>query len=364
MLRGGYAEQTIVISTASDAEIGLKLSGSGEIGSWLEFQPNGSLKLSRSNPANIKVIARPPADIPNGVYSGLVTAHTTAPATTEGPISSSVSAGVALKTEIEITGQQVVNWSVLSASVSDIEVGLPAELLLEIANSGNVMANLEISADIEKVADPTSLLEKEFSASVEPTVTEQLRFSVPGTERLELGSYVAKITITDGDGEARTQELNFDVLERGTLSISGEFVQLSAKPWAKVGEVVRTTAEFKNTGKVLVTAKFDGEISLDDMLITALASNELEVAAGESREFVSYFTPDKVGRYVLKGYVVYHGKTTTTKETILNVLEDGGSGAVPLGLPQAIFVMFILFIAILFLKQRKGLLQSFKKGRG
>src|SRR3989344_8019325 len=73
LLQEGYAERTITISTNTEDILSGHFNVNGDIKDWLSFEPGtNTFSLSKGDPYKLKIIIRPPADMPNGNYSGSI----------------------------------------------------------------------------------------------------------------------------------------------------------------------------------------------------------------------------------------------------------------------------------------------------
>jgi len=72
LLRGGYAEAEILVSTSSDDALSGTVSTRGDIGNWLSFEPQSFELGQEKSIVRIKVIIQPPADVANGAYEGII----------------------------------------------------------------------------------------------------------------------------------------------------------------------------------------------------------------------------------------------------------------------------------------------------
>jgi len=76
---------------------------------------------------------------------------------------------------------------------------------------------------------------------------------------------------------------------------------------------------------------------------------------GKTVVMSSYFRPEEPGRYIVKGYVLYGGKTTDTKESVINVNPEGT--AIPEDTNYLAFLIsavVVVLIIVILLKRRLG----------
>ena len=71
ILPGGYAERVVTVTSNSEQPIFGHIDIKGDLASWIEIEPNVTrFNASASNPFELKVIMRPPADSRIDEYSG------------------------------------------------------------------------------------------------------------------------------------------------------------------------------------------------------------------------------------------------------------------------------------------------------
>ncbi len=323
VLRGGYAEDTVAVSTSSETPITFVISASGPVKDWMEFDPSENLTFSRSEMKRVRVMVKPPGNVANGVYAGNIIVSTVSTQTVEEGMGVGVTAGTTSDISVTITGDEIKKAKVESISVKDTEEGSPVEFSVSILNEGNVIINPLIEIEITRKGESEVLKSVEHSETeILPTKMRIIRINVD-TEGLEIGEYQAIVKVSLDGEELSGKTLGFNIFERGTLSKIGVLQKIWNEPWASAGEVVKIDAYFQNAGELLVTGKFKGEISTGGRLVEVSESEELEVPVGKVVVMSSYFRPELPGQYVVKGYVIYGGKTTETKESFINVNPAG-----------------------------------------
>ena len=73
VLKGGYAERQVSISTNVEDILAGHFEPKGPIKDWLSFSPNGtSMTLSNGNPYKLIIRVEPPIDTPTGNYTGTI----------------------------------------------------------------------------------------------------------------------------------------------------------------------------------------------------------------------------------------------------------------------------------------------------
>ena len=360
MLKDGYAEQTVTVSTSIDEIVTGHYEIKGEIADWIQFEPNEeSFSMSKSEPYKVKIIATPPGDVAVGTYGGTITFVTDHLGSVSTGMGSVVRAAVISRTEIIITDKQIVGCRVGGVDIEDVEEGFPIELKFTFQNMGNVRLRPVVSVDIWDQMQKNLVLSKEFvGEEALPTTKKVYVFTID--DELEIGQYWVDVVIRSQDEnneECLTHQLlTFSVFERGAIVDNGVLEKVFGKVWAFVGEIIPITATFRNTGERSVDAKFTGKVVLDDKIVELLESDELRVAPGDSIELESFFNPNNPGRYVVTGRVLYNNKLTFEKGTIVNVrapLEFDGIKVLPV-LVYVIIRVIIVFLIYRIRKERKA----------
>ena len=326
VLRGGYAEQTLIIMNTADAPIEIKVQKEGEVAEWLRFY---SRENTSFNPASfiigpranfqLQVIVTPPLDAQVRVYDGRLTVISSSPKDQPEGNVLGIETAVAASVRIELTGEQIVDYAVDGVQISDAEEGLPIMLAISGENKGNVRIKPNIHVDILDRDKKNVLRSLDLTGSeVLPTTKKIDVLNI--TNDLQIGQYWAVVNVSVSGKQVYSQILTFDVFEKGSLRVKGELVRIDNEIWAEIGDVVKINAIFKNTGELSVNAKFKGEVYFDGKIVGLLESEELIVPAGEEMQLPTFFTPQKDGRHAIKGAVYYSKKVTFEKDGVINVL--------------------------------------------
>lgn len=316
VLKGGYAEKTLTISTNSGEQLVASIATSGEASDWLYFEPNAtSIVLSSSEPYKVKVMARPPKDAKNDTYSGKITFTTERFGNLTSRAGGFVKTGVSAGVELRITGQEQEGCSSGSIEVSDSEYSEPILIQATVINSGNVRLRPEIQVEIQDTARARKLLQKSLiTEEILPTAEKTVTVRIPNS--LETGQYWAEVFVKQC---AAIKATMFDIAEKGTISDKGELSGIKNPNWAFVNDTVPIEAIFANNGNRPVAAVFKGSIYLEDKLVMPLQSEELTVSPGQKITFTTYFSPEKPGRYTITGRVVYNKKLSYEQSSILSI---------------------------------------------
>ena len=102
MLRGGYAQSSVLVSTSFDQDIRARITPEGDIADWVTFFPNeNEFVFSRAEPYRFTIIMQPPEDTPSGNYTGMIKIRTDEIAEVQTGAGSSILAEVALLVFVE-----------------------------------------------------------------------------------------------------------------------------------------------------------------------------------------------------------------------------------------------------------------------
>ena len=365
VLRSGYAERTVVLSTSSTEPLDCEVVAEGPFKEWLSYEPGKKFTLSPQSQAQLKIIVQPPADVPNGEYSGFVTVKVLPKEKPGGGMGSSISAAVSIISSVKISDAENRHYKVLDVSVKDTEEKMPVEFSLILENDGNVRIYPKVHIDVLSEDRSTVLKSVDYSDKLLlPTTKDEILVSVPND--LPLGKYAGRVIAYIDDEKVSDGILDFEVLEKGSLKIQGKLLEVKLnKIWVYTGELVEVTAVFRNDGVLSVPAVFKGKVTLDDAVIELIQSDEIDVPAGQQAKLTAYFTPKKPGRYSIGGRVYFAKKATAEKSSILNVREgtaptttlpesqEASAGMIDPVLAGFVLVALVLVAAAFFFLGRK-----------
>ncbi|MBW2975360.1 hypothetical protein KY366_06595 [Candidatus Woesearchaeota archaeon] len=317
LLKDGYAERTVRITTNSPQELTAHFEVSGEIAEWLRFEPeSSSFSLSSGKPHLLKIIIIPPNDTRSDSYSGKIDIVTDRFGSPQGRAGSLIKAAVTLSLSAKITDAETIACRAGAFGIKDIEAGYPLELSYRINNDGNVRIRPKVKLDIFDQLQENLIISEEFtSPEILPTV-ETIFSKKIQSEGLGIGQYWAIMAVEECKASSL---LSFSVVEKGGIIDKGTLEMLTNKLWAYVDEPIEILAVFRNTGPRIVSARFKGDIRLDDKIVEVIETEEIDVASGEKADLRAYFTPPRAGRYIVTGRVLYNKKLTFEKGSIINV---------------------------------------------
>jgi hypothetical protein len=355
VLKGGYAESAVSVSTSSETPLNFTISAQGAVKDWIGFEPSQNLTISRNEMKRVSIIVKPPATVANGVYTGNILVSTSSARTGGTGAGVGVTTGTTSDITVKITGDEIKKAAVENMEVRDTEEGYPVEFLISILNQGNVVITPLITIEISK-KNGTDVLRSAShgETSILPTKMGIIRVKM-GTEGLDKGEYAAKVGVFLGEEKLAESTLSFSLLERGTLSKKGVLQKIWNEPWVNAGDVVKIDAYFENQGEVLVSGKFKGEVYRAGKLVEVVESEELEAPLGKTIVLSAYFRPQFPGQYVVRGSVIYGGKTTETKESYINVGPQAGQ-------PPADYMLFAVCALAAVFAAAVLLKTMFKKG--
>ena len=354
LLRDGYAERTVRVTTNSPEELTAHFEVSGEISEWLKFEPNNaSFSLSSANPYTLKVIIIPPNDTRSDSYSGKINFVTDRFGSPEGRAGSLIKAAVTLTLSAVVTDIETRACRAGAFNIEDIEIGYPFEISYAVTNDGNVRIKPIVKLDIwDQLQENLILSEEVISPDVLPTVEEKVSRKISNKD-LSIGQYWATMAIDECKASSL---LSFSVVEKGGIVDKGVLEKLTSKVWAYVDEPIEIVATFKNTGPRIVSARFKGNIKLEDKIVEVIETEDVDAESGETIDLKAYFTPPKSGRYVVTGRVLYNKKLTFEKGSIINVNPNPEKEIKPrfiLLLIYLVILITIVFIARKIIKAKK-----------
>jgi hypothetical protein len=356
VLRSGYAEDYVVVSTGSLDNVSLYLEAQGDIKDWISFEPNenGSITMNANTPAVIKIIVQPPADARSEDYSGTILIATGPLGEQSGKIGTNVVVAFELKINVKVTDTQTLACGAGGFDIKDAEIGYPLEFAASVNNNGNVRAkpsfNIKIYDKDQK--EIVAVLNYTSSKEILPTMSDTINAKLEHS--LDVGQYWAEINSSPcGSGGL----LTFSILEKGGISDVGEFVRLDNNAWAVTGDIVPIDAYFRNRGTRMVSAQFKGIVTLEGKIVKVVSSDKVDVVPGELVPLRVFFTPEEMGQYKISGRINYNNKITFEKSSMLNVEQGTGKSSkinvYYIALITIIIVIILLLLMIIRKKKRK-----------
>lgn len=355
VLRGGYAEDVLYVSTDAPFDIPLSYELLGDTKDWITISPdlndpNATIYVNNTKQQLIRVIVEPPADMPVGVYTGDFRILTGTLNTPSGQYGSQLQAAFMIRIRIGITGTEFLSCSGAGVTFKDTEVGSPIEYSMSVSNAGNIRVVPTATIDIWNQDQTKLILTKNLDFNnnyVLPTITQA--FTNSFSSDLRIGQYWAYVTVKPCGSTALT---TFNVYEKGTIVDSGDLIRIDNQPWAKIGDIVPINAVFRNTGNRTVSAKFKGVITSENRIVETLDSEFYDIAPGVTGNIPVYFTPKKFGQYIISGRVLYNNKLSFEKSTVLNV-NEGVEKTGTTWVYVLILIIIIIIILLLLIRIRR-----------
>lgn len=314
MIKGGYAEAEVSISTSFQEDIGAKIEPAGEIAEWITHDPkDADFVFSEEKPYTFSMIIEPPLDTPSGNYTGQLKFTTQELASVNSGAGSSVIAQVIMLIYVEVIGEEVVACRAGAFSVENSEIGEPFLVGGTVYNDGNVRLRPEFIIQVYDQMQTKIIYTSSFLGSmILPTKNRYIMQEV--SHSLPVGQYFAQITLPQCDV---TDKTTFDVVEKGQISDSGRMIGIRTNPKVNANELMPIFPVFENSGQRKVTAFFKGELRdlKTDRVVSVLESEKIEVNPKETVEFKMYYTPKKSGDYLVSGRVHYNNKITFDEQS-------------------------------------------------
>ncbi len=356
VLRAGYAEDYVVVSTGTVENISVYVEAQGDIKDWISFEPKEQpFIMSANNPSIIRVIVQPPSDARVGSYEGIVLVSTGPLGQQSGQMGTNIVVAFELKVNVTITDTQMLSCGSGGFDIKDAEIGFPLEFSSSVSNSGNVRVkpSFQVKVYDQDQKNLVSILNYTYEKEILPTMTAQIQAKLE--HQLEEGQYWAEVYSPSCSGGSL---ITFSILEKGGISDVGEFIRLENGAWAVTNEIVPINAQFRNRGTRTVSAQFKGIVTLDEKIVKVISSDKLDVAPGEMVSLQTFFTPEEVGQYKITGRINYNKKITYEKSSILNVEQGEEKQKTKVSkyyVALGVILIIIIILFILIIIKRKNL---------
>lgn len=255
----------------------------------------------------------------------------------------SVLLGAQIIVKFSVSDEQVIAGSVLSARISNLEVGEEQKVAItaEFKNDSNVDTApdkyvLTVLNNLNKTVVDKQEGKIENISLVEPGGREEVTFETPVS--LPLGTYKGDIEYFIGETSVGTTNgLPFRVLPVGALSEKLEFETFEFTPTRAdaVGTPIRFDARVRNTGQSSYSAQLHVELIKDEQVIQSFDSEKRVMVPGRGGVLTITQPVNESGIYKVRAFVDYGFNRSEEKIGELKV--DGSwllriiSGAVVLG---------------------------------
>ncbi|MBS3137682.1 hypothetical protein J4232_04570 [Candidatus Woesearchaeota archaeon] len=299
-------------------------------------------------------------DIANGIYEDYLLFRFI---TQDKEDSLGLTAGIGIKVTFVVNDNQIVDFSVYKAVVTDTEVNSMLQLQIGIENTGNVVIQPIYSLSIVDDKNNT-ILDEEQNLSLQPYKQQEFIFYY-NTTNLMPGKYAAFVSLIEEDQENKLlfeKELPILLLPEGTFRRSGLLEQFNITSLS-VGKNSKLSAIFLNNGSLIADAKLSVEVYIDDQLLENLLSEQFLVEKNEKKELVAYYTPQEYGNYRFNARIYYNKKETNQKEIFASLKNNylsfftGNSvalgGGIKLNAIEIIVLLIIIIVIAWYLARRK-----------
>jgi hypothetical protein len=338
MLRGSTANTTITVYNPSDSPLDYVANVSASISDTISVAPNaGSVAGKSSVPLTVTVHVSETK--PNGDYTGSIVINASASA--RGQVT--IAPAIEVKASYSVTDIETQGLTVTDVQLYDTELGSPFPFLVNGTGTGNVDSVGYLRIDLRDIKTNASV--GTYNSS-QFTITSRKTESASGTygngSNVPVGQYSARADVIFNGTSIYNVTKQVEVFERGVLKSKGELERISLNPWSTVGETVKLTGVFTNTGEVGVNGTLRLEISKDGKLVATANSDPLLVLPGQTANLVAYFSPTSAGKYQIDGHVAYANKQTEDKATILNVQDSGANLLLIGGVTVTLLAVFVI----------------------
>ena len=359
-LKGGTFDRQLGIANPGDESCNYEITVTGDIEGWVGFYaldgrtPVDMLEVSGKETK--KIIARfsIPEDMPNGNYRGTIYVKTVPKdAAAETGMGAHAVVRAPCEVMLAVTGTQILTGFVESITADDTEINYPVRMKVKFKNTGNVLAYPAISVDISKDGSFVDHITSDKTAVMYDKVTRTIPVEWNTTGQIP-GDYLLNVTVSLGGDVLTMKDIPVELLPTGTLTRKGDLTGISTGDEPAVGRFIKILATFKNTGAIDTNAKFAGELYLDGNRADIINSDELLVPVGETTNLTAYVKIETPGNYVIKGHVLYDGKTTDTEELSLDTSKTKtGLLGFGTGIVIAAVIAIAIVLAIVLVWKRK-----------
>ena len=355
--KGSHVERTFVLSRSDPVEdLYFKVTTEGATKDWITLDKGMEFTMPKGQQRfPIMVIVNIPKDTANGEYKGGIRLESSSKS--PGKVSgsgASVSLSALIQTDFTITGKQVLEYEISSIRIQTIEEGSPLEVSLTIINTGNVEArptkvHIEVFDKLnEKLLESQDVTEM---GSVEPFETSDIVILVP--TKLGIDQYWTKISAYRDEALLKEESLVFEIVEVGSLQKNGDLKELIYNKKAEIGEIVKITGVFENTGQSNYSAKLVAEIFKKGKLVKLIESDLSTLNKGKTENLSAYFTPEVLGKYTVKVHVAYSGGKTSEKEAKISVGNVGLLALTPTVTAALLIFIIAIIASVVHLKKKR-----------
>jgi len=358
LLRGSEFTRTMNVSrdNASEAlNVLIKFSGD-QIKDWVDVEENGEFVIpSGVYSIPIKISIKVPATANLGVYKATIDFVGV-------PLKAKTATGTGVNTQVGVQGtlrltvtdKKISSFTVNSIESAKVETGSPLKFNVGITNTGNMPAKpSKLVAEIRAFRSETILESYEITdfAEVKPFFDDRQTLVSTKKTALNQGVYNMTVSVFDGTKKVRSSDMTLELYAQGER-VLGSFQSFRvANRNVSVGDNVTVAANFKNTGKEDVSAKFVLSVWTDDgKFVGTVESERATLTPNNLMDFNVNFNAQKAGSYVLKGMIDYDGRQTAEQQLKLRIHYP-----LYIKLSVSVFLAIIMLVVLLLMmgKRRK-----------
>lgn len=347
VLRDQQFNVSISVYNPGDEGVSYSIKADDKIADWVSFYiENQSAQINQitvppTSSSDFIAYFKIPKDVPNGKY--LSTINVGSSIVGEGSENaSSLSVAVPISVSFQVEGLEFFTGRVISITTTDIEINRLLRIKTGFQNTGNVIATPSIEVAIKKNgAEIANFVHNTTPVGVNITGIIDADWDATGQT---VGDYVANVKVYLNTSFLKEENLNFKILERGTLTAEGKIEEVTSSNEVITGQPARIEVQFQNTGQIDLIAKISGEVYQNNNLVDTLKSDETLIKVGENGTLTAYFKPTTDGSYLIKSNVAYEGKKNPISDISINA---AGSTGLSLSLNNQ-SIIIIIFVVIAF----------------
>jgi hypothetical protein len=307
--RGGQVDEPIGVVQTGAAERTVRFEVTGEAARFVTLvsETDGSaiesLTAFESQPAYAIVRVAPGLDVEDGT----VQARIRIVADDE-----DVSLGSELSVDVEVSGEQDLRATLLGAAVvSDpVELGRPLRVRLDVDVQGTTPIEPVVTLDLSDPDGVVTELEAR-PAPPEPEARSTLETAWP-TQGWSIGRHTGEIVLASGSAEIGRAPISVEIVAAGTLEPSVTLLRAELASEARPHEIAKVLVTVRNDGDVDGRAVFAGDLLYETEVLSAVRSDPLLIAPGETGDLAVYAELGGPGAYQIRGRAVMEGAESGT----------------------------------------------------
>jgi len=140
----------------------------------------------------------------------------------------------------------------------------------------------------------------------------------------------------------------FILLTFSIVYAEGSYVYVWNEDLTNINETIIIHGTFFNNGNKTVNASFVGDIYSGAEKVYSFNVGQKEVNAGANATFAAEFTPQNLGRYNVKAFVVYGDELTSTADSHFSTM--AASRMIPFATSYSIFALIGIVVAVVLVK--------------